>query len=161
MRLFEGRLLRPALGPVLLATLLFCAGCQTTTQSLFIAAGPGWRVQEGQALWRPGRGLPELAGDLVLATHGDGRSFLEFAKTPMSFVVVQTTPTNWLIRIPPRRMSFRGRNPPPARTAWLFLHAALAGEPLPKQFRFARKPEGGWRLEDTRSGESLEGYLAP
>jgi hypothetical protein len=161
MRWFERLLLRPALGAALLAMLLCCAGCQTTTQSLFIASGPGWRVQEGQALWRPGKAAPELAGDLVLATHADGRSLVEFAKTPMSFVVVQTTRTNWLIRIPPRRMSFRGRNPPPARTAWLFLNAALAGEPLPAPFRFERKADGGWRLENTRSGESVEGYLGP
>jgi hypothetical protein len=27
--------------------------------------------------------------------------------------------------------------------------------------RFERKPDGGWRLENTRSGETLEGFLAP
>ena len=44
------------------------SGCQTATQSLFTASGPGWHVQQGQALWRPQRGLPEFGGDLVLAS---------------------------------------------------------------------------------------------
>jgi hypothetical protein len=58
-------------------------------------------------------------------------------------------------------MGFTGRRQPPARFAWLYLHAALSGEPLPPPLRFERKPDGNWRLENTRSGETLEGFLAP
>jgi hypothetical protein len=58
-------------------------------------------------------------------------------------------------------MSFAGRRSPPTSFAWLYLHAALAGEPLPRQFRFHTKPDGGWQLENVRSGETLEGFLAP
>jgi hypothetical protein len=146
---------------LLLAILVLAAGCQTSRLALFTAAGPGWRVQEGQALWRPRHGLPELGGDLVMASHADGQCALEFAKTPVALVVAQTTRTNWLVRFPPRDMGFSGRGKPSVRFAWLYLHAALAGEPLPAQFRFERKPDGGWRLENTRTGETLEGYLAP
>jgi hypothetical protein len=130
-------------------------------RSLFTASGPGWRVQEGQALWRPRRGLPELAGEIVVASHADGCCEVQFAKTPLPLVLAQTTKTNWLIQFPPRRMSFAGQRAPPASFAWLYLRSALAGEPLPRQFHFHTKPDGGWRLENTRSGETLEGFLAP
>ena len=96
-----------------------------------------------------------------MASHEDGRCAIEFAKTPLSLVLAQTTRTNWLIAFPPRRMSFAGRRAPPTRFAWLYLHAALSGDSLPATLRFQRKPDGGWRLENTRSGETLEGFLAP
>jgi hypothetical protein len=97
----------------------------------------------------------------VLASHEDGRCLVQFAKTPMTLVLVQTTRTHWLIQFPPRQMSFSGHRRPPVRFAWLHLHAALAGKQLPSALRFERKPDGGWRLENTRSGETLEGFLAP
>jgi len=140
---------------------MLSSGCQTTAQSLFIASGPGWRVQEGQALWRPRAQMPELGGELVVASHEDGRCLIQFSKTPMALVVAQTTRTNWLIQFPPAQMSFSGRRQPPARFAWLHLSAALSGKPLPAHISFQRKPEGAWRLENTRSGETLAGFLAP
>jgi hypothetical protein len=161
MALYKGRLFRPVLWLALLTIAIFSSGCQTATRSLFTATGPGWHVQEGQALWRPGREYPELGGDLVLASDEDGRCLIQFAKTPMTLVSVQTTRTSWLIQFPPRRMGFSGRRQPPVRFAWLYLHAALAGEQLPPPLRFERKPDGGWRLENTRTGETLEGFLAP
>ncbi len=161
MRLLKEHLSRSFLKSVVLVIIMLANGCQTATQSLFTASGPGWHVQDGQALWRPRRGLPELAGDLVLASHPDGRCLIQFAKTPLTLVSAQTSRTHWLIQFPPRRMSFSGRGEPPTRFAWLYLSAALSGEPLPKQLRFQRKPDGGWRLENTRSGETLEGFLGP
>ena len=161
MRLFKGRLLRCSPWTALLAILVLCAGCQTATKSLFTATGPGWHVQEGQALWRPRRGMPELGGDVVLVTHEDGRSLVQFAKTPLTLLSAQTTSNRWLIQFPPRHWSFSGHGHPPARFAWLQFHAALAGEQLPQAFHFERKADGGWRLENSRTGETLEGFLAP
>jgi hypothetical protein len=161
MRPFNGRLFRGFLGSALLAGLALCCGCQTNTKSLFTATGPGWNVQVGQALWRPGRGMPEIAGDLVFARDQEGRRLLQFDKTPMSMMSAQTTSNRWLIQFPPRQMSFSGHGPGPTRFLWLYLPAALAGEKLPSTLHFERKPEGGWRLENTRTGESLEGFLAP
>ena len=96
-----------------------------------------------------------------MVSHEDGRCAIEFAKTPLSLVSAQTTRTNWLIQFPAGRMDFTGRRQPPARFAWLYLHAALSGESLPPALRFERKPDGGWRLENTRTGETLEGFLGP
>ena len=152
---------RPWLPSATLAILLLAAGCRTATQSLFTASGPAWRVEQGQALWRPRQGMPELAGELVVATHEDGRCLIQFSKDPLTLVSAQTTGTNWLIQFPPREMSFTGHRHPSVRFAWLFLHTALSGAPLPAPFRFERKPDGGWRLENTRSGETIEGFLAP
>jgi hypothetical protein len=135
-------------------------GCQTVREPL-PASGPGWRVQEGQALWRPRVRLPELGGELVMASHADGNCVIEFAKAPLPLLVAQTTRTNWFIEFPAQRRRFAGRGALSARFAWLYLRAALAGEPLPKGYRFDRRAEGRWRLENTRSGEALEGFLAP
>ena len=161
MQLFEGYVPRFCLRSALLAGLVLFCGCQTTVQSLFTASGPGWHVQQGQALWRPERGLPEFGGDVVLAGDDTGRCLIQFDKTPMAIVSVQTTPTRWLIQFPQRSMSFSGSGSGPTRFAWLYLPAALAGKPLPAQLLFERKPDGGWRLENTRTGETLEGFLSP
>ena len=161
MRVLERRMHRLASWLALPAVLMLCGGCQTATQSLFAVSGPGWHVQEGQALWRPRRDLPEFAGDLVLVSHTDGRCFIQFDKSPLTLVMVQTTPDQWLIRFPPRRLGFAGHHQPTTRFAWLYLHAALAGEQLPGPLHFERRPDGGWRLENTGSGETLEGFLAP
>jgi hypothetical protein len=75
--------------------------------------------------------------------------------------LAQTTKTNWLITFPSQRIGFSGRGRPPQRFPWLYLAAALAGEKLPEQILFARKPDGGWRLENRRTGERMEGFLSP
>lgn len=140
--------------------LVAICGCQTP-KNLFTATGPNWRVQQGQALWRPKSGLPEFGGDLVLASDDAGRHLIQFDKTPMAIVSAQTTSNRWLIKFPQRNMSFSGHGPGPTRFGWLYLPAALDGKPLPGNFHFERKPDGGWRLENSRTGETLEGYLSP
>ena len=159
--LFENHLPRLFLWSVWLAVLTLLCGCQTTTQSLFTASGPGWHVQQGQALWRPKQGLPEFGGDLALASNADGCALIQFDKTPLSMVFAQTTTNRWLIRFPQQQYSFSGHEPAPVRFAWLYLPAALAGAQLPSPFHFERKPDGGWRLENSRTGETVEGYLSP
>jgi hypothetical protein len=161
MRILEGvRRAIPGSVLSLLALLLLCAGCRTSTTSLFTASGPGWHIQEGQAIWRPRKNIPELAVDLLLATNNQGCSFIQFAKTPMVMASAQTTPTQWLVQFPPANMSFKGHRLS-QRFLMLHLPRALANEPLPSAYRFERKPDDGWRLENTRTGETLEGFLAP
>ena len=162
MQWFKARFSGPAFRLALIAIPMLAAGCLTPSHPpLFTATGPGWRVQEGQALWRPGRQYPELGGELVMASDEDGRCLVQFAKTPLPLVTAQTTTHNWFIEFTPRRMSFGGHKPPPTRFAWLYLPAALSGGSLPAALRFQRKPDGGWRLENTHSGETLEGFLSP
>ena len=144
-----------------LAMWLLASGCHTGDHLLFTTAGPGWTIREGQALWRPKRGYPELGGELMVARHESGACAIQFTKTPLPLVLTQTTGTNWIIQFPPGRMSFGGRGSPPSRFAWLYLPTLLAGEPLPLRFKGQVQPDGSWRLENARTGETIAGYLAP
>jgi len=145
----------------MVAVLWLAGGCQSPVHSLFTAGGADWRVQQGQALWRPGRGLPEFGGDLVLASDGAGRHLIQFDKTPLTILSAQTTSNRWLIKFPQRDLSFSGFGPGPSRFGWLYLPAALDGKPLPKNLHFTRQADGGWRLENSRTGETVEGFLPP
>ena len=107
MRVLESRIFCLVLWLASLPILTLSCGCQTSAKSLFVASGPGWHIQQGQALWRPQRGYPEIGGDIVLASHEDGRCLIQFAKTPMSLVLAQTTRTNWLIQFPPAADEFQ------------------------------------------------------
>lgn len=137
------------------------SGCQTATPSLFTASGPGWHVQQGQALWRPKQGLPEFGGDLVLAGDDTGRHLIQFDKTPLTMMSAQVTSNRWQIQFPQQSLSFSGSGSGSTHFLWLYLPPALAGRPLPRDLRFERQPDGGWRLENRRTGELVEGYLAP
>ncbi len=145
----------------MLAGLVFLSGCRTSPPNLFTATGAGWHVQQGQALWRPQRGRPEFGGDLVVARDDAGRCLMQFDKTPMAILSAQITTNRWLIKFPQRNYSFNGRGAGSTRFIWLYLPAALDGKPLPKYFQFERKPDGGWRLENSRTGETVEGFLSP
>jgi hypothetical protein len=79
----------------------------------------------------------------------------------MSMVFVQTTTNRWLIRFPQQQMGFSGHGSAPTRFAWLYLHAALTGKQLPPALHFELRPQRGWRLENTGTGEILEGFLSP
>jgi hypothetical protein len=155
----------PSALPLLLSGLIFCSlflcGCQSPIQNLFTATGPDWQVRQGQAVWRPGRGYPEFGGDLVLASDNAGRHLIQFDKTPMSILSAQTTSNRWLIKFPQRNLSFSGFGAGSTRFSWLYLPLALDGQRLPRALHFERKPDGGWRLENSRTGETLEGFLSP
>jgi hypothetical protein len=150
-------------GCLCLGLLLFSvAGCCTSRQMQPVnLSEPGWRVREGQGLWQPSAHRPEVAGELLVALHADGRCFLQFAKTPYPVVSAQTGPEHWQIEFPPQKMAFAGGGLPPGRFGWLHLCRALAGEKLPREWSFQASPEGNWRLENARTGETLKGYLTP
>jgi hypothetical protein len=143
------------------ALLTLICGCATTIppQNLVTVSGPDWHVQQGQGLWTPRTGAPQFGGDIVFATNNDS-SFVEFAKTPLTIVKAQVTPTHWLLSFPQNHQSWYGRHPAPARTIWLYLADALAGKPLPKSLHFEQKSDGNWRLENVKTGEILEGFLS-
>lgn len=142
--------------------LCFLAGCLAPARFHPVdTTEPGWRVRQGQVLWRPKADLPELAGDLLLAAQTNGPTFVQFSKTPLTLVEAWRTPREWAIRFPPRDLGFSGRGRPPARFGWLWLPAALAGETPLVPWRFTRQADGGWLLENPRTGESLKGFLEP
>lgn len=144
---------------VLLLMLVSGTGCTTSRQTLFTTSGDGWQIQQGQAIWRPREGFPEIAGELVFARHPDGRYLIEFSKSPIVMCMAQTTPKRWLIRFPPQDLGFGGRGRPSPRFLWLHLPSALEGKELPGSITLERDADGGWRLVNARSGEFVKGFL--
>ena len=122
---------------------------------------PGWNVQQGQAVWRSRRNAPEIAGELVVAMHPDGRLLVQFTKTPLPFVVAQATIDSWQVQFVPQNKVYSGRGHPPARLIWLHLPQCLRGGEPPGDLSWRQLANQGWRLENRSTGESLEGYLAP
>src|SRR5436190_15911348 len=74
---------------------------------------PGWKVREGQAVWRMKRRAPEIAGEILLAVHRDGRSFVQFTKTPFPLMIAQSSPDRWQVQMPTENKSYSGRGNPP------------------------------------------------
>ena len=149
---------------VVFGTLALCALALTACHTLpdlprANLSEPGWTVQQGQALWTPKRNATEIAGELVVATRSDGRTLLQFIKTPFPLVIAQTTSNLWQIEIPPQNRVVAGRGTPPSRAGWLQLARALSGKPVAPAWHFGRDGSD-WRLENPRSGEVVSGYLS-
>jgi len=124
---------------------------------------PGWKVREGQAVWRSKKDAPELAGEILVATrHGpEHATFVQFTKSPLPFMVAQTTGNSWQIHSVPDNRTYTGRGKPPSRIMWLHLADCLAGRPPPKPWQWEASNDDHWRLYNPLTGESLEGYLSP
>ena len=145
-----------------LALLALASGCQTPSRFPPVDLHePGWKVQSGQAVWRRQRGGEGIAGELRVATRPDGRAFIQFTKNPFTLAVAQGTPTAWTIAFPPQNRHFSGQGPPPRRIIFFQLPQVLAGHSPPRDWSWQALPEGGHRLQDRRSGESLDVYFNP
>lgn len=119
---------------------------------------PGWTVRNGQAIWKPKKDAPEIAGELLLATRADGSAFAQFTKTPFPFAVAQMSPKGWQIEFPPQNRHFAAPGKPPARIVWFQLIDAELGKPLAKGWVW-KNSDANWQLKNAASGESLEGYF--
>jgi len=142
--------------------LLFCAGCRTAgpfPPADFSA--PGWKVQSGQAVWHPPGNRPELAGDLLLATNVDGSCFIQFSKVPFPVVTARISGDQWRIEFGANEHTWQGAGVPPDHFAWFQLPRALLGANPPGTWHFASPAGQAWRLENPRTGESLEGAFSP
>jgi hypothetical protein len=145
---------------MLLAVL--CAGCGSAVRLPPVdLARPGWSARQGQAVWQPPGRRPELAGDLLLATNQNGDYFVQFSKTPFTIATAEVLGGRWEIQFGARGYHRSGRGSPPEGLAWMELPRALASQPLAERWKFERKAGGLWRLENTRSGETLEGRFLP
>ena len=148
--------------PLFLYCFIFAfTACHTVPLPPLNLSEPGWKLREGQAVWRSGKKASEIAGELQLATHPDGRVWLQFTKTPIPLVVGQVTATHWQIQFVPQNRMYRGPGRPPARLSWLQLARAISGSSTPPAWSWQTKPDGSWRLENLATGEVIEGYLAP
>ena len=144
-----------------LILLFSLAGCRTAPAPLpaINLSEAGWKLRDGQALWRSAKDAPEIAGEVTLALHPDGRSWVQFTKTPLPFLSAEITKEGWRIEFIPERRVFFGRGVPPARLLWLHLARALNGLAPPAPLRFEKSADGGGRLENRSTGETLTLYL--
>ena len=142
--------------------LLVCAGCRTAAPlppADFSA--PGWRLQQGQAVWKPSTSRPELAGDLLLATNVNGNLFIQFSKLPFPLATAQVAGDQWQIEFGADKFRWHGRGTPPTRFTWFQLPHALRDPNLGGDWKFTRVETNSWRLENSRTGETLEGEFFP
>lgn len=135
-------------------------GCMTAPPlSKADLSAPGWTVRQGQAVWHPRPGAPEIAGELLVATRTDGSVFVQFTKTPFPFAIAQSSAAGWQIEFPPQNERYAGHGTPPARIVWFQLADALTSKPLAKGWKW-QNTGTNWQLQNPSSGESLEGYLS-
>ncbi|MSU64143.1 MAG: hypothetical protein EXS31_17415 [Pedosphaera sp.] len=145
----------------LLVLASLATGCHTpATVPPLNLAEPDWQVLHGQAVWRPSRAAKEIAGELFIATHPDGRSLVQFTKTPLLLVSAQTSAKRWRVQFP-REKVFEGGGAAPTRVVWLHLAKVIAGVPPPSRLTWEPHQDGTWKLENDRTGEMLEGFVAP
>ena len=110
-------------------------------------------------MWKSRADAPEIAAELLLATHPQHGMVLQFIKTPFPIVIAQSSDAGWKISFAGDR-EFSGPGKPPARISWFQLAAALDGHELPAGWTFKKTSDKNWRLENPRTGEFIEGYLA-
>jgi hypothetical protein len=142
---------------------VFLPACRTPVPHLppVNVAEPGWSLRQGQAVWRSDRHAPEIAGEVLVATHPDGRSIVQFIKVPLPLLAARIAANGWQIDFIPENRTLSGQGQPPARLLWLHVARALNGIPPPAPARLEKLAEGGWRLDNAHTGETLTLYLSP
>lgn len=143
--------------------LLLLAGCVTSQDGPpgTPSAPLSGDVQTGQAVWRPRRSLPELAGELVVINPPGPDFLVRFSKDPLCLAQAESRANRWRIEFAAGTRRWKGRGQPPRWTAWSILPAALERAPVPKPWTADLTPSGEFRLSNSRTGESLEGFLTP
>jgi hypothetical protein len=154
------------LKPSLIAALALAAGLGLSCRSLpqlppANLAAPGWQALQGQAIWTPGKGKPELTGELLLATNANRHFFIQFAKIPFTLASAQVADDRWQIEFGSGDYRRSGLGPPPDRFVWFQLPGALAGSGVSGHWKFEHLATNVWRLENRSTGESLEGSFFP
>ena len=143
--------------------LLLLLGCRTVSELPQVdLSQPGWRVLQGQAVWKPNRDALELSGEVLWAANRDGRYLLQFLKTPITLVEAQGDQERWQISFPAEGRTLKGSAArlPSRQLGWLCLARALRGEKSGGDWAFFRKGEK-WALGNAQTGEMIDGYFRP
>jgi len=141
--------------------MIWLSGCRTVPSAPPVnLSEPGWVIRQGQAVWSPKPGETDIAGDLLVAMHRDGRSMVQFTKPPLPFVVAQRDSNSWHVQFFAQNKIYSGHGEPPNRIAWLHLPYGLIGRHSDTNWFLARKPDGSWHFENLVTEEMLDGFLA-
>lgn len=140
------------------------AGCATGPGPAPAGAGvdlstPDWTIREGQAVWKPKPEQGGIAGDLLVAISQNGRSLIQFSKTPLPVVTAELGSNSWRITYAARQRTLSGSGAPPDRFLWLQFPDGLIGRHSSTNWYFARTKDDAWHFEHLVSEETLEGYL--
>jgi len=140
--------------------LLGSTSCSTLSHPLPPAnlSEPGWKVRQGQAIWKLPGSQSEIAGEVIFASSPQGKTFIQFSKSPFTMVVGQCTPKRWQVEFPPQNKRYAGPGNPPKRLTWLQLARVLAGKNPPTGWTWTES-EGNWRLQNPGNGETIEGFF--
>jgi hypothetical protein len=119
---------------------------------------PGWRVWNGQAVWKPRKSIPELAGDVMVAVNTNGSAIVQFSKT-LPFATARLDGRRWQIEFPGGNRLYSGHYPLPSHFAWLQLPAVAEGLPVSNPWVETGNLDQ-WQIVNSRAGETLRGYLS-
>jgi hypothetical protein len=139
--------------------LLGLGACRTEPLPKVNLSEPGWKIFQGQAVWQPKHDVPGISGEILIAEKSDGQTFVQFTKTPFPFVVAQSTTNDWRLEFPAQNKSYAARGNAPSRMIWFQLARAVGGSEPSVNWSW-RDSQGNWRLENTSTGELLEGYFS-
>lgn len=137
--------------------LLFIAGCATPQPPADLSA-PGWKVQQGQAIWKPEDGKTEITGDVVLSTHPTGGAYVQFSKA-MPILSGRISSSGWEFEATPEGKRYSGGGKPPNRIIWLQMLRALEGREISERWTVAHTSDDFISLEDHHTGERLQVHL--
>ena len=134
-------------------------GCRTPVPLPRVdLAEPGWRVQESQVVWIPQRRAPSLVGELLLATHSDGRTFSQFSKQGLPVVSTRTALGAWRFEAPMFHHVHQGLGDPPRRVPWFQIRSIPPDASVQEPWRLEVQPlNRTWKLYQPGTGESVEG----
>jgi hypothetical protein len=143
------------------ALLALMPGCRTAPKLAPLdLSGPGWQVQQGQALWRSKADAPEIAGEVVLAMNRDVAAFVQFSKNPLPLLSAQIRVDEWQIEFIPEKRTISGRGHIPSQLIWLHLLRGIQkGTTPPEQFTFAKTTDGATQIENKTTGEKVTLFL--
>lgn len=97
----------------------------------------------------------------MVATNRNGNFLVQFSKNPFPVATAQVANRDWQIEFGAGERLWRGHGEPPAHFVWFQLPRSLAGAGVVRGWKFERRDTDAWRLENSRTGETLEGELFP
>ena len=103
--------------------------------------------------------MPEIAGEILLATNPNGRVWVQFSKNPFPLLIAQSAPHRWEVDAPPENKHYSGHGDPPKRLIFLYLPSVFSGHPPPKGWTWRPSSANSGRLENPSTGESLEVFF--
>jgi hypothetical protein len=141
----------------------FSSGCFAPKLPPISLQAEGWHSQEIPAVWQRSSKAPEIAGELLVASHSNGARYIQFSKGGLPILTARESTEGWSIRSSLRRGVFGGHGHPPGSILWFQVPSlprtnAVA---VKSPWQIESSDGGGWILRHPRTGERLEGLGSP